>query len=135
MKKPRTPLEKIKACKDLQGKSVMDICMLPGFISNLDAYVTVQREERKIALDHAMQFGGGKMHAPAHVIDSTMGWDMEQWRDEFTAVLNKTSRQSSAVREYVRQLGMQAYNVTIANIVLVEFPELREYFFGKSKVV
>ena len=133
--KPRTPIEKIRACKALQGKTILDICLLPGFLSNLEAYVNAQREERKIALDHAAQFGGGKYHAPAHAIDKTMEWDMERWRDEFMAVLNKSSVQPAAVREYVRQLGMQAYNVTMANIVLLEFPELREYFFGKSKVV
>lgn len=133
--KPRTPIEKIRACKALQGKTVLDICSLSGFLSNLKAYVNAQREERKIAIDHAEQFGGGKYHAPGHAIDQTMGWDIEQWREEFMAVLNKSSVQSAAVREYVRQLGMQAYNVTMANIVLVEFPELREYFFGKSKVV
>lgn len=135
MRKSRTPLEKIKACKDLRGKSVKDIILLSGFLDNLQAYVNVQREERKIALSHADQFGGGKMHAPAHPIDKTMDWEMERWRDEYAMVVNKTSSQPKAVREYIEQLGNQAYRVTVANIVLLEFPELREYFFGKSKVV
>ena len=135
MRKPKTPLEKIRSCKALQGKSVADVCMLSGFLANLEAYITVQREERKIATEHAKQFGGGKMHAPAHPIDKTMDWSIERWRDEFIQVLGKTSILPSGVREYVRQLGMQAYNVTIANLVILEYPEMRSYFFKNSKVV
>lgn len=135
MKKKLTPIEKIRSCKALSGKSVADVCMLPGFLDNLEAYVRVQREERQIALNHAMQFGGGKMHAPAHAIDKTLDWSSERWRDEFIQVIGKTSTLPASVREYVRQLGMQAYNLTIANLVILEFPEMRSYFFKDSKVV
>lgn len=128
-------VKKIRSCKALQGKSVADVCGYSGFLSNLEAYINAQREERRIALDHAAQFGGGKRHAPAHPIDKTMEWSAEQFRDEFVRVLGKTSNQPKAVREYVEQLGKQAYNVTIANIVILEFPELRGYFFKNSKVV
>lgn len=135
MRKPKTPLEKIRSCKALQGKSVLDVCMLSGFLDNLSSYVKVQREERNIALQHAQQFGGGKMHAPAHPIDKTMGWSDEQWREEFMRVFDKTSTQPAGLREYIYQLGMQAYNVTIANLVILEYPEMRSYFFKNSKVV
>ncbi|MBO7509823.1 MAG: hypothetical protein J6T35_01445 [Bacteroidales bacterium] len=133
--KPRTIEEKMRACKGLRGKSVVDIIKGDGFRSNLEAYVEAQRAERRVALDHAQQFGGGKMHAPAHAIDKTMDWSIEDWRDNFAQVVAKISPLPAAVREYVFQLGMQAYNVTIANLVILEFPELREHFFGKSKVV
>ena len=135
MRKPKTPLEKIRSCKALQGKSVLDVCMLSGFLDNLSAYVKVQREERNIALQHAQQFGGGKMHAPAHPIDKTLNWSDEQWREEFMMVFDKTSTQPAGLREYIYQLGMQAYNITIANLVILEYPEMRSYFFKKSKVV
>ena len=135
MKKKLTPEQKMRSCKALQGKSVLDICMLDGFLSNLEAYVKQQRAERQIALDHAQKFGGDKMHAPAHPIDKTLDWSIEDWRQNFLEVFNKQSKLPSSVREYVRQLGVQAYNVTVANLVILEFPELREYFFPNSKVV
>ena len=134
-KKKLTPQEKIASCKALQGKSVLDVCMMSGFLTNLEAYVMAQREDRKVVIAHAAKFGNGKMHAPAHSIDKTLNWSMDDWREHFLKVVNKESLLPKAVREYVRQLGLQAYNVTVANIVLIEFPELREYFFGKSKVV
>ena len=125
----------MRACKGLRGKSVIDICRGDGFRSNLEAYVEAQRAERRIALDHAQKFGGGKMHAPAHAIDKTLDWSMDEWVENFMEVVGKVSSLPAAVRDYVFQLGMQAYNVTIANIIILEFPELREHFFGKSKVV
>lgn len=127
--------EKMKSCKGLKGKSVIDICKGAGFRSNLEAYVIAQREERKVVYSHAEQFGGGKFHAPAHTIDHTMEWTMDEWVENFMEVVAKVSPLPASVREYVFQLGMQAYNVTIANIIILEYPELREYFFGKSKVV
>lgn len=134
----KTPEEKIRSCKALQDKSVVDVCRLDGFRDNLWAYVTAQREEWKAIRQHAelrSKSAGKILRAPSHAMDSTVEWDEQRWVDEFIAVIGKTSSLSAAVREYVRQLGMQAYNVTIANIVLVEYPELREYFFGKSKVI
>lgn len=133
MKRNRTPEEKIRACKALQGKTVADICQMPGFLANLSAYVEVQRAEWKKLREFAESQPGKR--AKAHPMDTTIGWTDEQWRYEFMAVLNKTSHQSSAVREYIRQLGMQAYNVTVANLVILEFPDLRSYFFKNSKVV
>lgn len=137
-RKNKTPEEKIRSCKGLQGKSVADICRLDGFRENLWAYVTAQREEWKALRQHAelrSKSAGKTLRAPSHAMDSTVDWDVYRWVDEFICVIGKTSNLSAAVREYVGQLGMQAYNVTIANIVLIEFPELREYFFGKSKVI
>lgn len=127
--------EKMQSCKGLKGKSVIDICKGEGFRSNLEAYVIAQREERKVVYSHAEQFGGGKFHAPAHTIDHTMEWTVDEWVENFMEVVAKVSPLPANVREYVFQLGMQAYNVTVANIIILEFPELREYFFGKSKVV
>lgn len=130
-----TPEQKIRSCKALQGKTVFDVCAMPGFTDNLAAYVRVQREEKLKVLDFAARVGGGKMHAPRHPIDQTMDWSVERWVVEFLAVVDGTSKRPASLRQYIRQLGMQAYNVTVANIVILEYPELREYFFPKSKVV
>lgn len=136
-KNNRTPQEKIRACKALQGKTVEDVCRLPGFRSNLEAYVTAQREEWRVLREHAALRNQGekKFRPKSHPMDGTVEWTMDKWVDEVVAVLHGYSKEPAAVREYVRQLGIQAYNVTCANLVLLEFPELREYFFGKSKVV
>ena len=135
MKRRKTIEEKIRSCKGLKGKSVIEICKGAGFLSNLESYVEQQRAERRMVLEYAEKIAHGKMHAPAHAIDETLEWTIDEWRDNFIEVIAKVSPLSRRVREYVFQLGMQAYNVTIANIIILEYPELREYFFGKSKVV
>ena len=131
--------KKIISCKALQGKTVHEICEMPKFRDNLAAYLTAQREDRKAvraSYDAMRKMGGAKGYKlPSHPIDRVMGMSVEAFAAEFVAIVYRLSRLSAAERQYVFQLGRQAYNLTIMQIVADEFPEAdAELFAGlKSK--
>lgn len=127
---------KIDSCKALQGKTISDVVGMKRFTDNLAAYIKAQREDRKATrkmYDDMLKAGivGGK-RVPAHPIDKTLGWSVAEFTLEYLAAITGVSKQSHAVREYVRQLGQQAYNLTIAQIVCDEFPELAPALLPKS---
>lgn len=132
----RETAKKIKATKALQGKSVVDVCMLPEFLQNLYVYVEAQREDRKAArASYAAirKSGAGQgLKLPSHCIDETLNWSIEKWRDEYVAVLFNKSVQSKRLRDYVGQLGTQAYHLTVAQFVVKEFPELEGELLPKK---
>lgn len=127
---------KIESCKALQGKSVRDVCEMPEFRSNLEAYMKVQREDRaaiRASYDAMKKLGGAKGYKiPAHVIDDVIDMTTEQFSTEFLAVINWTSKRPKAERDYIKQLGMQAYNLTVAQIVTEELPELKPVLFAED---
>lgn len=129
--------KKINECKALQGKTVADIVEMQRFQLNLTKYFTAQKEDRKAiqASYRTMhRFGTPKGYKlPAHAIDKVMDWSVEDLAVEYLRIFNKESKESAAVRKYIFQLAGQAYNLTIAQIVCEEFPELESYFFPKSK--
>lgn len=131
--------EKIASCKALQGKSVVDVVAMPEFQQNLAAYMKVQRTEREAAresyekITKANPAVGRLMHLPAHPVDKCIGMTAEEFAAEYLCVINKRSDRPAAEREYIRQLGQQAFNLTIANFVVAEFPELKDIFFPTSK--
>lgn len=129
-------IEKMKACKALEGKTVLDVLKMPEFAANLGKYFDAQKAEwhaaRKSLEAQRKVAGTNRLRLPAHTLDKLIGWSNEMLLAEFVKVWQKTSTCSHAVREYVAQLGMQAYNVTVANFVVAEFPELSEFFFPKT---
>ena len=133
--------EKIQSCKALQGKSVMDVINLPLFAQNLTKYMECQFEDRKKTRDSykaMVKVGGSKKYKiPAHPIDRVLGMDKmidpQIFINEYAQVLSKVSTRSAEERNYIRQLGQQAWNKTVGDIVCDEFPELKEYFFPKAE--
>lgn len=123
-------IAKIKDCKALAGKSVIDVVALPKYQENLAAYWTAQKEDRKAvraSFDAMRKAGGAKGYkVPAHVIDKLFDLSVEDFSVAFVEVLYKTSNRSASERQYIYQLGMQAYSLTVAQIVVEEFPELKE---------
>lgn len=136
MRMKKEIIEKIKRCKALQGKSVQDVLCMPKFKENLAAYWTAQREDRKAirASYEAMRKAGGAKgyKLPAHPIDDLMNLTAQEMRLEFANVLDKASKRSAAERLYIRQLGQQALNLTTAQMVVEEFPELEGELIPKS---
>ena len=128
--------DKIASCKALQGQSVLGLCHTERFMDNLGAYIEAQRQYRKAikASYQAMRkMGGAKGYKlPAHPIDRVMDLSVEQFRDEFCSCINRTNERPVAQRKYIWQLGMQAYNLTIAQIVVEEFPELKDTLIPKT---
>ena len=131
-------VNKIKQCKALQGMTVEDFIKNDRFRENLAGYLTEQRETRKTARASyaAMRkVGGAKGYKlPAHVCDKFIDVTVDQFAELFMAVLAKRYNGPVAERQYIRQLGMQAYNLTVAQFVVEEYPELEiELFPRKSK--
>lgn len=129
--------KKIAACKELQGMTVGDIIKSQRFTDNLAAYISAQREDRKaIQKSYAAMRKLGStrgLKLPAHVIDRLMDLSVTDFAAEYGRIIDHESERPAAERKYIYQLGLQAYNVTIAQAVVDEFPELKDYLFPKSE--
>ena len=131
----KATLNKIQSCKALQGKSVEDIISSDRFSKNLSAYITEQREARKAAVASfkAIQKAGALDYKlPAHPIDKTMDLSVADFVVEYAAVIAGASKRPASERKYIKQLGPQAYNLTVAQYVLEEFPELEPALLPKA---
>lgn len=129
--------KKVASCKALQGMTVEDVINTDRFRDNLAAYVNAQREDRNAirkSYGAMKKLGGAKgFKLPAHPIDRVIDLTTGEFRAEFIAVIGKSSNRSHAEREYIRQLGQQAYNLTVAQYVVEEYPELKDVLIPKSK--
>ena len=129
-------LQKIRSCKALQGKDVADIIAMPRFLENLGAYWTAQKTDRdaiRKSYDAMRKMGGAKGYRiPAHVIDDLAGMSVADLAFEYAKVVAGGSTRNHAERLYIRQIGQQAYNLTIAQIVVDEYPELEPELFPKK---
>lgn len=127
---------KVRSCKALQGLSILDIVAMPRFRENLAAYWTEQRETRKttIASYQAMhKLGGPKGYKlPAHVIDDLAHLSVDDLAVEFGKIVCGGSTLVKAERVYIKQIGQQAYNLTISQIVVEEYPELADELLSKK---
>ena len=122
--------EKVKQCKALQGKSVIDVMDMREFQDNLAAYWTQQTQSRK-QVEQNYQLICKRV--PAHPIANLMHLSVSQLMLEYVAVVNGTSVRNSSERTYIKQLCQQAYNLTVAQIVCKEFPELESDLLPKAK--
>ena len=129
--------KKIESCKSLQEMTVADLCATARFRENLAAYMTAQRTDREAIRDSykAMKkLGGAKGYKlPSHPIDRVIDLSVEDFAVEYMSIINKTSTRPASEREYIRQLGQQAYNLTVAQYVVDEYPELKKVLLPKSK--
>lgn len=116
--------------------TVADLIATARFRDNLAAYMTAQRVDRKTireSYEAMRKLGGAKGYKlPAHPIDRVIDLTVEQFADEFMAVISKASARSVAERQYIEQLGKQAYNLTVAQYVVDEYPELENELIPKK---
>ena len=122
--------EKVKQCKALQGKSVVDVMDMREFQDNLAAYWIQQAQSRE-QVERNYKLMCKKV--PAHPIANLMNLSVSQLIMEYLAVINGTSTRTSSERLYIKQLCQQAYNLTVAQIVCKEFPELEPELLPKAK--
>ena len=122
--------EKVRKCKKLQGKNIVDVMDMRQFQDNLAAYWTQQRESR---LQVERNYKLITKPVPAHPIANLMNLSVKQLMLEYLAVINGTSTRTSSERTYIKQLCQQAYNLTVAQIVCKEFPELEPELLPKAK--
>lgn len=132
----REIIMKIQACKALQNVSVRDMLKTDRFQENMAAYLNAQKEDRTsyIASYAAMRkLGVPKGYKlPAHVVDRILDLSVEDFTEAYFEVIQGVSDRSAAERLYISQLGQQAYNLTIAQIVCEEFPELEKELIPKT---
>ena len=127
---------KIASCKALQGKTIFDVVVMPRFVENLAAYWTAQKTDRdaiRKSYDAMRKMGGAKGYKiPAHPIDDLAHLTVDELAVEYAKVVAGGSTRNHAERLYIRQIGQQAYNLTIAQIVVEEYPELKSELFPKK---
>lgn len=122
--------DKVRKCKKLQGKNMVDVMDMRQFQDNLAAYWTQQRESRfQVERNYKLI----TKSVPAHPIANLMNLSVKQLMLEYLAVINGTSIRTSSERTYIKQLCQQAYNLTVAQIVCKEFPELEPELLPKAK--
>ena len=129
-------LQKIRSCKALQGKTIFDVVALPRFLENLAAYWTAQKTDRdaiRKSYDAMRKMGGAKGYRiPAHPIDDLAQLSVDDLAVEYAKVVAGGSTRNHAERLYIRQIGQQAYNLTVAQYVVDEYPELEPELFPKK---
>lgn len=117
--------------------TVADLIATVRFRDNLAAYMTAQREDRKAtrqAYETMKKLGGAKgFKLPAHTIDRVINMPVEDFAVEYAKIVCGGSAKKSSERAYIRQLGQQAYNLTVAQYVVDEYPELADELIPKSK--
>ena len=129
--------QKIASCKALQGMTVEDFIKNDRFRENLAGYLTEQRKARKMArasYAEMRKVGGAKGYKlQAHVCDKFIDVSVDLFAELFKAVISKRYNGPLAERQYIRQLGMQSYNLTVAQYVVEEYPELESVLIPKAK--
>ena len=129
--------KKVASCKALQEMTVADLCATVRFRDNLAAYMTAQRTDRdaiRKSYDAMRKLGGAKGYKlPAHPIDRVINMPVEDFAVEYLAVIANASKRPVAERRYIQQLGQQAYNLTMAQYVVDEYPELADELIPKAQ--
>lgn len=122
-------IEKIRKVKALQGLTIGEVCALPRFRDNMAAYIAAQQKMRKIYFDACAK---QKVKPLAHTIDK-IPTDAAEFTGEYLECIAGVNKRPAAQREYILQLGSQAYGLTIAQYAVEEFPELKEELFPKAQ--
>ena len=120
----------------LAGRTVEQVIASDKFRDNFAAYIRAQREDREAirkSYEAMRKMGGAKGYKlPAHAIDDVAEFSVEQLVGAYALILSKNCPLPARAREYVRQLGQQAYNKTIIDICVERFPELRDELIPKA---
>lgn len=134
MNLPEKVKTKIRTCKALQGKTIFEILKMDEYRSNLEAYIRCQREDREktIASYEAMKQLNKNAKLPAHVIDHFEKWQTDDYIYEYMRILTQKSGCSHEERRFLLQICQQAYNKTVADFVVAEFPQFKKYFYPKA---
>ncbi len=123
-----TEEQKQKIACALSGMTVKDIIGTERFLNNLSAYLDAQKEDRrKIRASYAAmkRLGFAKGYRlPAHVIDRFLGTTAGDFARLYAGLIDRTIWRPFAERQYVLQLGRQAYNLTAVQLAAEKYPEL-----------
>lgn len=102
---------------ELKKMTVADVLKTPEYVANLEKLLNLLWESRQKARFKAHS---NNQELKAHPIDKLHDsgyWQTEQFIVEYSNVIDKKSRLSSAQREYIREVGTSAYYNTINPIL------------------
>lgn len=102
---------------ELKKMTVADVLKTPEYVANLEKLLNLLWESRQKARFKAHL---NNQELKAHPIDKLHDsgyWQTEQFIVEYSNVIDKKSRLSSAQREYIREVGTSAYYNTINPIL------------------
>lgn len=128
----------IRSSKALAGKSVAEVVRSERYIGALERLMQAQATDRKAVRKfyEDARRAGKAMKLPAHVCDKCLNVTAAEFAEEFLLTFNATSPRPRAEREYINQLGTQAYDEVITEILEEEFPadagRIRAGVYGRS---
>lgn len=120
----------------LKDKTVGDILKTETFRKNIAAYLKAQREDRAKAKEYIRNMAKhlkNYIWPKSHVIDRLDYLTPDNFVHYFAKVIEKKSLLPKAEREYIDQIGKQAFNKTIADIAIAERPELELEIYSSNK--
>lgn len=134
MELPVKVKNRIKTCKALEGKTIFDVLKMDEYANNLEAYIQAQKEDREQtkASFNAMKKLNKMARLPSHVIDHFTDWQTKDYIYEYMRILQQKSGSKADERRYILQICQQAYNKTVADFVVAEFPQFKKYFYPKA---
>lgn len=118
---------KIMQTAALKDKTIADILETDVFKKNIAAYLKAQREDRSKAKEYIWKMAKhvrNNIWPKSHVIDRLDYLTPDNFAFYFGRVLEHRSRLPKSERDYIDQIGRQAFNKTIADIAIAERPEL-----------
>lgn len=132
--KRRIAAHDFKDPEELNGKTQFDLLLMPEFATNLNACIDEQVAARTQAKKAVAELRKqGKRVADTRTdIDRVMEMglmdDAGNFAVEFANVLAKKSKLPNTLREYVNELGMRAYNMTIHQFIRNANPDLADLY-------
>lgn len=120
-----------KMSKALEGKNIGDILDSEEWRQNISAYLSSQRNDYKKAKEQAEQLmkRGFKVKSIRHTLENLDFLTSENFGQYYADCLAKSSSLNAASRNYILQLGGQAYNKTVIDLTIKAFPETRDAFY------
>lgn len=129
----RLSMGQFKYPEILKDKQVFDVLKMPEFVANIGAFMNEQKMTREAVLQQRQKIvESGKFPAPEkrpcidRVIELGLLMNAEDFTLEFAKVLSRTSEHPKEIREYIRQLGMRAYKLTVEQFICKENPDMAE---------
>lgn len=117
-----TTIEKIRKVKALQGLTIGEVCALPRFRDNMAGYIKAQVEMRASYLEACKKMN---IKPQAHAVDK-VPHDVETFTAEYLECLCGFNKRPAGQREYILQLGTQAYGLTVSQYAVEQYPELKD---------
>lgn len=132
--KRRIAAHDFKDPEELKGKTLFAVLLMSEFETNMTACIDEQvkaREQVKKAIAEIRKQGKRVADSRTNLdrlIEMGLMADAGDFAVEFAKVIAKESKLPNKLREYVRELGMRAYNMTIHQFIRKANPDLDDLY-------